>query len=255
MAAIHPDSQRLSDRFHTRGKPKVIICICFLLQSLGLPCRASAQVCVTDPMFYLRVRGGMLLGASRRVQYAALIKEAGSPPCITHADISVSQLVLCRVEIGSNFQYRDSLTKHAQDNNYCTASIGNFLCHGTPEKFLNYHIAGIQYWRLPAAKEHTREVNYGKEKTEESLIQLCRVTTSPVPQWKPGRITGGGPVVSCMAVHQDPKIAHSFYFFLIVLGSVCKRLSALSGDIISLTVTQLPDFSASWMRALKPKQS
>lgn len=83
MAVIHPDSQRLSDRFYTRGNPKVIICICFLLQSLGLPCRASAQVCVTDPMFYLRVRGGMLLGASRSVQYAALIKKTGWLPCIT----------------------------------------------------------------------------------------------------------------------------------------------------------------------------
>lgn len=45
MEAIHPACQRLSDRFHTRGEPKVIICICFLLQSLGLPCRASASVC------------------------------------------------------------------------------------------------------------------------------------------------------------------------------------------------------------------
>lgn len=97
MAVIHPDSQRLSDRFHTRGNPKVIICICFLLQSLGLPCRASAQVCVTDPMFYLGVRGGMLLGASRRVQYAALIKKTGWLPCIIKTLTSVCPYV-CFVE-------------------------------------------------------------------------------------------------------------------------------------------------------------
>lgn len=120
MAVIHPDSQRLSDRFHTRGNPKVIICICFLLQSLGLPCRAPAHVYVTDPMFYLRVRGGVLLGASRKVQYAALIKKIGWIPCIIKTLTSVSLRVLCRTEMEQNFQYRDSLTKYAEDINYHT---------------------------------------------------------------------------------------------------------------------------------------
>lgn len=120
MAVIHPDSQRLSDRFHTRGNPKVIICICFLLQSLGLPCRAPAQVYVTDPMFYLRVKGGVLLGASRKVQYAALIKKIGWLPCIIQTLTSVSLHVLCKAEREQNFQYRDSLTKYAEDINYHT---------------------------------------------------------------------------------------------------------------------------------------
>ncbi|TNN55702.1 hypothetical protein EYF80_034067 [Liparis tanakae] len=78
MAAIHPASQRLSDRFHTRGNPK------------GSPAGASAHACVTDPMFYLGVRGGVLLGGSRRVQYAALIKKTGWRPCITETLTSES---------------------------------------------------------------------------------------------------------------------------------------------------------------------
>lgn len=116
MAVIHPDSQRLSDRFHTRGNPKVIICICFLLQSLGLPCRASAQVCVTDPMFYPRVRGGMLLEASRRVQYAALIKKTGWLPCIIETLTSAYPYVCCvEMEKCRIFSIWQSVIKHAEN--------------------------------------------------------------------------------------------------------------------------------------------
>lgn len=63
MAVIHLYRQGQSDSFNTRGNPKVIICIRFLLKSLGLPCRGWAQPCVTEPMFYLRARGGLLLRA------------------------------------------------------------------------------------------------------------------------------------------------------------------------------------------------
>lgn len=60
-AAIHPDSQGLSDRFRAEGNPQVIICICFLLRSLGLP---RARVPVTELMFYLGVGGGLFGGAA-----------------------------------------------------------------------------------------------------------------------------------------------------------------------------------------------
>lgn len=45
--------------------------------------------------------------------------------------------------------------------------------------------------QLPAAREHTREENYGEQKTEESLIKLGSVMTSAVPQWRLGEITSG----------------------------------------------------------------
>lgn len=49
-------------------------------------------------MFYLRVRGGMLLGASRTVQYAALIKKTGRLPCIIETLTSVCPCV-CLVDL------------------------------------------------------------------------------------------------------------------------------------------------------------
>lgn len=121
MAAIHPDSQRLSDRFNTRGNPKVIICICFLLRSLGLPCRASAQVCVTDPMFYLGSQGRCVAGSEPRSTVRCTDKERGLATMHHRdADICVSLRGLRRVGIEQSFQSRQSVITNAADSHYHT---------------------------------------------------------------------------------------------------------------------------------------
>lgn len=181
MAVIHPDSQRLSDRFHTRGNPKVIICICFLLQSLGLPCRASAQVCVTDPMFYLRVRGGMLLEASRRVQYAALIKKTGWLPCIIETLTSAYPYVCCvEMEKCRIFSIWQSVIKHAEDVRMliiiltCTANFH----FGSSQASTQYSWNGWQQ-QSACTHKHTHKKLW-RQKTEKSLIKLGSVMTSGV---------------------------------------------------------------------------
>lgn len=94
MAAIHPDSQRLSDRFRTRREPLgshlhlfLFAFLFFLLQSLGLPCRG--------PGTSLRDRAHVLSGSQGRLccWERACIDKENRPATMHHrhtADICVS---------------------------------------------------------------------------------------------------------------------------------------------------------------------
>lgn len=122
MAVIHPASQRLSDGFHTRGNPKVIICICFLLPSLGLPCRGlSARLC-DRPHVLSRSQGRCVAGREPKSTVRCTDKE-NRLATMHHrdADICESLRGLCGVEIQQNFvQSRRSVITNAADTHYHT---------------------------------------------------------------------------------------------------------------------------------------
>lgn len=69
----------------------------------------------------------------------------------------------------------------------------NFYPDGVSEtlNYFNFVALNTTLQQLPEAREHTREENYGEQKTEESLIKLGSVMTSAVPQWRLVEITSG----------------------------------------------------------------
>lgn len=66
VAAIHPDSQRLSDRFGARGNPQVIICICVFIAIIRAPLPGPATRRRDRARVLSGSRGRFVAGGERR---------------------------------------------------------------------------------------------------------------------------------------------------------------------------------------------
>lgn len=85
------------------------------------------------------------------------------------------------------------MIKNAADINYHTNLCCQFSLTRNYFNFVSLKKVGTQHSGdcQQQEREHTREGNRGEQKTEESLIRLGRVTTPPVPRWRPAEITSG----------------------------------------------------------------
>lgn len=119
MAVIHPDSQRLSDRFHTRGNLKVIICICFFIAIITAPLPGPSTSLCDRPHVLSESQGRYVAGSELNSTVGCTDRE-NRLASMHHrdTDICVSLCVLSSLGIVQNFKHKESVIKNAVDVNY-----------------------------------------------------------------------------------------------------------------------------------------